>query len=204
MDATANTKNSPNIAITSLFWVGANIFSIFGGVLLGKFIYGLLYPFFYPYQFPAGLELLILVDDPVRRMVIIGLSIGILTGILEKPVLQRYKLRVNGWIPLNILGWGVGFAVAESLKMFVGQLGVPQLLGGAIIGFSQWFVLRRQFSKSYWWIVACIIGSFAILSWIPIGYTFLNVLEEYPIPIIIAGLIMGIITGITLLWLQEN
>jgi len=130
--------------------------------------------------------------------------------LLERLVLQRHKLQWNGWLPANILGWSFGFTAAESLKMFGWQWGTPQLLGGMIIGFAQWIVLRRYLPKSYWWIIACVIGSFAILSWIPIGYTFLMILEEYSIPIIVAGLIMGIFTGTTLSWLlalswlQEN
>jgi hypothetical protein len=210
MDTTADIEKLPSSSTISLFWVVANIFSIFGGVLLGKFLYDFMYQFFYPYQDPPGLHIFILVDDPVRRMVFIGLSIGILTGFLERLVLQRYKLQWNGWILANILGWGFGFAAAEGLEMLGWQWGTPQLLGGMIIGFSQWIVLRRYLAKSYWWIVACIIGSFAILSWIPVGYTFQMILEEYSIPIIVAGLIMGIFTGATLSWLlalswlQEN
>jgi hypothetical protein len=204
---TTDTEKLPISSIISLFWIGANVFSIFGGVLLGKFLYDFLWPTFYLYQFD---EIEFLVDDPVRRMIIIGLSIGILTGLLEKLVLQRYKLKWNGWIPANILGWGFGFAAAESLKMFVWQWGAPQLLGGMIIGFAQWLVLRRHLPKPYWWIIACVMGSLATLSWIPVGYTFLMIIEEYSIPIIVAGLIMGIYTGTTLSWLlalswlQEN
>jgi hypothetical protein len=210
MDTTANTEKLSGSSTMSLFWVVANIFSIFGGVLFGKFLYDFLYPFFYPYQNPPGLHIFSLVDDSVRRMVFIGLSIGILSGLLERLVLQRYKLQWNGWILANILGWGFGFAAAESLEMFGWQWGTPQLLGGIIIGFSQWIVLKQYLAKSYWWIIACVIGSFAILSWIPVGYTFLMILEEYSIPIIVAGLIMGIFTGatlswlLTLSWLQEN
>jgi hypothetical protein len=204
MDLTTDTKKTPNRSIISLLWAGSNVFSIFGGVLLGKFLYDFLHPYFYTYQYQSGLNLLILVDDPIRRMAFIGLSIGILTGLVERLVLQRYKLQWNGWIPANIIGWGFGFAVVESLELFGWQWGTPQLLGGMIIGFSQWLVLRRYLSKSYWWIVACTMGSFAILSWIPVGYTFSMILEEYSIPIILAGLMMGIFTGITLSGLQEN
>jgi hypothetical protein len=204
MDITTDTKKTPNISIISLLWAGSNVFSIFGGVLLGKFLYDFLYPYFYTYQYQSGLNLLILVDDPIRRMAFIGLSIGILTGLVERLVLQRYKLQWNNWIPANVIGWGLGVMVVESLKMSGWQWGTPQLSGGLIIGFSQWFVLRRYLSKSYWWVVACAIGSFAILSWIPVGYTFSMILEEYSIPIIVAGLIMGISTGVTLSGLLEN
>ena len=210
MDTTANIEKLPSSSTMSLFWVVANIFSIFGGVLLGKFLYDFLYPFFYPYQDPPGLHIFRLVDDPVQRMVFIGLSIGILTGFLEKLVLQKHKLQWNGWILANVLGWSFGLAAAEGLEMLGWQWSIPQLLGGMIIGFSQWIVLRRYLVKSYWWIAACILGSFAILSWIPVGYTFPMILEEYSIPIIVAGLIMGIFTGatlsllLTLSSLQEN
>jgi len=204
MDLSLDTNKIPKSSRISLLWLGTNVFSIFGGVLLGKFLYDFLYPYFYPYQYQSGLDILMLVDDPIRRMVFIGLSIGILNGLLERLVLQRYKLKYSGWILANILGWSFGFAATESLEILGWQWGTPQLLGGMIIGFSQWIVLRRYLAKSYWWIIACVIGSFAILSLIPVGYTFLMILEEYSIPIIVAGFIMGIFTGATLSRLQEN
>jgi hypothetical protein len=202
--STTNTEKLPSISKLSLLWVGANVFSIFGGVLLGKLLYGFLYPSFYSHEYSPGLHIFSLVDDSIRRMVIIGLSIGVLAGALQRPVFKSFKIQSNFWIPANILGWGLGFAVTETLEMFVWQWGIPQLLGGMVIGLSQWLALRRHLPNAYWWIIATVTGSFAILSWIPVGYTFLMMLEEYSIPIIIAGLIMGIFTGTTLSWLQEN
>ena len=191
---TTDTESLPNSWAISLFWTGVNTLSIFGGILLGAFLNEILWT---P-NLPPGVDSLI--NNPVQRAFIIGLSIGGIKSLLEGFVLQRYKIKWNDWIPAGMLGWAFGVTVTVGVAMFRSGPGFNELLGGLIIGLSQWIVLRRYLPKAYWWIIASVVGSFVILSYIPLGYTFLMMLESF-IVFIIAGCLMGITTGATLSWL---
>ena len=191
---TVDTKPLPSGWTISLFWIGANALSIFCGILFGAFLNEILWTPNLPPEVDS------FITNPVQRAFIIGLSIGGIKSLLEGFVLQKYKIKLNGWLLANILGWAVGVTVAVGLAVFRSGSGINELLGGMIIGLSQWIVLRRYLPKAYWWIIASAIGSFAILSYIPLGYTFLMMLESF-ITFIIAGLLMGVLTGATLSWL---
>jgi hypothetical protein len=186
-----------------LFWTGSNALSIFGGILLGAFLNEILWT---P-NLPPGVESFI--TNPVQRAFIFGLSIGGIKSLLEAFVLQRWKIKWNGWIPINMLGWAFGVTFAVGLAVFHLGSGINELLGGMIIGLSQWIVLRRYLPKAYWWIIANVVGGFVILSYIPLGNTFLMMLESF-ILFLIAGLFIGIMTGamlswlLALLWLEEQ
>jgi hypothetical protein len=197
--ATTEMKRVPVSWDISLLWTGVNALSIFGGILLGAFLNEILWRSYIPRDVDT-LGVYIFINNPIQRAFIFGLSIGGIKSLLEWFVLQRYKAKRNGWISASLLGWTVGVTVAVGLAAFPSRSGINQLLGGMIIGFSQWIVLRHCLPKAYWWIIAIIVGSFLILSRIPLGYTFLMMLESF-IAFIIAGLFMGIITGTTLSWL---
>lgn len=118
-----------------------------------------------------------------------------------RPIYRRgWKIKWNGWIPVNMLGWAFGVTFAVGLAVFHSGSGINELLGGMIIGLSQWIVLRSHLPRAYWWIIANVVGGFVILSYIPLGNTFLMMLESFII-FIIAGLSIGITTGATLSWL---
>lgn len=192
---TIKSKQSPISWSISLHWAGINALSIFGGVLLGALLNEFLW------SKPSPHRILILFTNPTQRILIIGLCIGVLSGIFEARLLRKNNLYWKGWIPANILGWGIGAAAFVSLAAFNQKSEFNHFIGGMIIGFFQWLVLRQHLPKSYWWIIVCGIGGFVLLGWIPLGYTFFMILQEQFVPIIIAGFIMGIITGLTLAWM---
>jgi len=196
----AENKLSPNIWEIILLWTGANTFSIFGGILLGAFLNDALWSSNLPPCVDC-ISIYGILTNPIQRAFIYGLSIGGIKSILEELVLRKWKVKWNGWVPVGILGWAFGITITEGLAFFHSDFGVVnQLLGGIVIGLSQWVILRRYLPKAYWWIIANVIGSFAILSYIPLGYTFSMMAESFII-FIVAGFFTGIMTSSTLSWL---
>ena len=191
---TTDTELSPSSWIIILFWTGANTLSIFGGILLGA----LLNEVIWTTNLPPGVDASI--TNPIQRALIFGLSIGGVKSLLEEFVLQRWKIKWNGWIPATVLGWAFGVTFAVGLAIFHSRLGINELLGGMIIGLSQLIVVRHYLPRAYWWVIANVVGGFVILGYIPLGYTFSLMLESFII-FIIAGLFIGVVTGVTLSWL---
>jgi len=143
-----------------------------------------------------------MITNPIQRAIIIGISIGCVKGLLEWFVLQRYEAKWKGWLPISVLAWTIGVTIAAGLPEMHPNLDINELVGGTFIGLIQWIILRHYVPKAYWWIIATIVGSFAALSYIPLGYTFLMILESI-IAFLITGLFLGIVTGTTLAWLLQ-
>jgi hypothetical protein len=188
------TKPIPSSWEISLLWIGANALSTFGGILLAAFLNDILWA----RNLPPGVDSLI--NNPVERAFIIGLSIGGVKGLLERLILQRYEARWKGWVPVSMLAWAIAVTIAAGLPEIRPNLYINELFGGIIIGVSQWIILKHYLPKAYWWTIAAASGSFAVLGYIPLGYTFIMMLESF-IAFIIPGLFMGILTGTTLSWL---
>jgi hypothetical protein len=72
----------------------------------------------------------------------LGLVLGFFVGLVQSPILRRQSLHAILWILANTLGWGIGFAVLEALRLMIGDhdnnaLGVGKwegVVSGAIIG----------------------------------------------------------------------
>jgi len=201
--ANADIELSPNTWAISLLWTGANTLSIFGGILLGAFLNDALWNSNLPLCTGDCISIDMLINNPIQRAFVFGLSIGGIKGLLEELILLKWKIKWNGWIPVSMLGWAFGVTIAVGLAVFHSNSGINQLLGGIVIGLSQWVILRRYLPKAYWWIIANVIGSFAILSCIPLGYTF-SMMVESSIVFIIAGFFIGIMTSAVLLWLINS
>ena len=195
------TKPVPSWWEISLLWTGANVLSILGGILLGTFLNEI----FWASNLPPRVDGLIIdgmITNPIQRAIIIGISIGCVKGLLEWFVLQRYEAKWKGWLPISVLAWTIGVTIAAGLPEMHPNLDINELVGGTFIGLIQWIILRHYVPKAYWWIIATIVGSFAALSYIPLGYTFLMILESI-IAFLITGLFLGIVTGTTLAWLLQ-
>ena len=199
--ANTDVEQSPNTRAISLLWIGASTLSIFGGILLGAFLNDALWNSNLPLCVGDCISIdMIIINNPIQRAFVYGLSIGGIKGLLEELILQKWKIKWNGWILASMLGWALGVTIAVGLATFHSNMGINQLLGGMVIGLSQWVILRRYVPKAYLWIIANVIGSFMILSYIPLGYTFLMMVESFII-FIIAGFFTGIMTSAVLSWL---
>ncbi|NEQ73026.1 MAG: hypothetical protein F6K23_08020 [Okeania sp. SIO2C9] len=103
--------------------------------------------------------------------VIIGATFGLVIGLTQWLVL-RTKLSQTGWWILAtalsfVISFTVGMLVSEALSLSAADNVPITLIGGAIgavIGLTQWLVLRTKLSQTGWWILATTLGSAGIMA----------------------------------------
>jgi hypothetical protein len=94
--------------------------------------------------------------------------LGLITGLLQYPLLRRYLPRMGWWIGATTIGWLLApftiFFLVEGLSInaewFTFWI-IPALIGGSV-GFMQWLVLRRRLARAGWWIPATMVGWLAV------------------------------------------
>lgn len=109
--------------------------------------------------------------------VIVHLVIGVVLagatlGAVQWLLIRRYRPASLDWIIATTAGWCVGTLLAEALlfPIVAGhvQFGWPGdtllrggefgLVVGAVVGFAQWRLLRREVAHAGWWILASAVG----------------------------------------------
>lgn len=78
---------------------------------------------------------------------------------------EAEKKFLKSWVLASSIGWPVGIIVAIVLSYAVVNIFYPKetnlIIGlclGAIVGLSQWLVIKRYFKIGAWWIYSCTIG----------------------------------------------
>jgi hypothetical protein len=77
---------------------------------------------------------------------------GVAIGILQWVVLQNHIWRGRQWVLASVAGWAAGWAIAlvavpPDIRVLAGAV------LGAVVGSSQWLVLRREVHLAGWWII---------------------------------------------------
>jgi hypothetical protein len=156
----------------------------------------------------------------------IGILEGIVLGFTQWLVLRRYIRHSTRWIFATVIGglfaWFTGLTISVLMAFaFAGASGNDVnmafiqgliLLGmgiGGVLGFCQWLVIRTQIRYGIWWVFAnAIAWSFGLL----VAYFGVGAIEEKStiqtaLTTVTTGAIMGVvigsITGITLIWLLK-
>lgn len=139
---------------------------------------------------------------------ILGIALGIGVGTLQRTVLWR---RVSGgvwWILASAVGglltlqaaFFFGFSTSyASLGALLGWIGIVALAGVAT-GTLQWVVLRKQFSRAGWWVLASAVGwtvSVIGVRALPWGMDDSDALWG----MVATGVVFGALTGAVLIWL---
>ncbi len=70
------------------------------------------------------------------------------------------------WVIASFLGFGLlGGLIGDAISRFTENLGFGLPTGavfGVVLGLAggttQWLILRRQFTRAGWWVLACIVG----------------------------------------------
>jgi len=157
----------------------------------------------FEYGVPGALSMLLVLTYGGQVMGIIG---SLQWMVLRE---QRPTLHAKGWIVRSILS-GIFGGISLIPMVWLGPISeeivanAPVLIftllvaSFLIIGIMQWLALRRQFSHSGWWLLACtasglIGGAFFIFRLIPIEWA-----------VIIAGALYPIATGIVLVRLLKR
>jgi hypothetical protein len=134
--------------------------------------------------------------------------IGLGTGLYQKSLLKKLFDVSSSWIYTLV----IGFAVTELIVGIVlWQLGLnryelrfiefrplPEALifacAGLTVGILQWFILKRYFSGSIFWILASTLGwGICILATLISAWAFF-----------FGALLYGAITGATIVWMLRK
>lgn len=124
-------------------------------------------------------------------------------------ILKNYKIQISKlWILAGILGIIISEVIAgiilwkleinrSDLGIFQGGPQLPEALifsfSGLLIGIFQWLVIRKQFTKSVYWIPANILG------W---GFGHLVMFDL--LIFFLGALLLGIITGLFMSWILKS
>lgn len=147
----------------------------------------------------------------LATMGMFGTLIGAMIGCTQWLYL-RWRIReANWWIPVTAVGWGLGLPLALLLNMLAGFVLSAILYGvviGAVVGMTQWLLLKRRSLSAGRWIP---ISMVALTIGISLAGTIDQQLAEGSLAGWeqmrwgtalsggIAGLFVGLLTGITLL-----
>ena len=144
-------------------------------------------------------------------MGVLGMLIGGMIGASQWMYL-RWRMRdANWWIPATSLGWGIGLPFALWINLLAG-LGLSAFLYGVVIGgavgLGQWVLLKRSTSPAGKWILISVVA-------LPIGIALTGLIDQRLILWSgieseqarwftafsggVAGLVVGLLTGMTLL-----
>jgi hypothetical protein len=151
---------------------------------------------------------------------LLGILFGVVIGTLQWLVLRRHIPRASWWIAATVAGLGLGFAASlvfsvapDSLFVRFGGLhwNVLQdvanfLVAALILGLSQRLVLRQHFRRTWWWLLPSALASlsvFFIWGEVPSRPSFLEALGAATLGAG-WGLVAGILTGITLLFISRR
>jgi hypothetical protein len=133
--------------------------------------------------------------------------VGTLAGTVQRRILQQ-QLPLRNWGIVTLAGWLAGGLIAGRGNINWGII-------GGMVGAMQWLILKRQLNGSRWWVVANAAGLIwgATFGW-SIRFTsrwnffkqvaaidgrILDIID-WSIAGIVGGSLMGIITGLWLLW----
>ncbi|MBI3152737.1 MAG: hypothetical protein HYZ21_11430 [Chloroflexi bacterium] len=101
--------------------------------------------------------------------------VGLLTGLLQYGLLQRYWPRMGWWVLATIVGWLLGMLVLV-ISNWLGWKGLSTdldlvfIVMGLSIGVGQWLLLRQRLPSAGWWIGANGVG-WGLLALITVGNT---------------------------------
>ena len=117
---------------------------------------------------------------------------------------------IMGMIPSTLLSLDETETIALEAVSYLMILVIGAFLG-AVLGFTQWLVLKIYIPRSLWWILGNAIGWSISIAIAFIGIdkfqaedTFIQVVFMGAVIGIAMGLMAGAITGIFLVWLMNN
>ena len=119
-----------------------------------------------------------------------GAFTGLVIGSLQALILHRYFTGVRLWIYASVVSLAITHAIGDALPDSI-ALPIIQVIGGALLGTTQWFVLKNQALNAVVWILASAIAWFAGLT---LG---LAVMQQVGAGWQSGHIIVGLITGVT-------
>ena len=138
-----------------------------------------------------------------------GIVIGAVSGLVQWIILWRNTSPL-WWVLASAFGWGVGLSIGWYWIVArivgwsaLGHLGLVDsvvvygIIVGAVVGLTQWSILRQPTSQVVWWVLASAAswGGGLNISWIVIEVVIESRFVDGIAGVIIAGFIGGFIAG---------
>jgi len=149
-------------------------------------------------------------------------------SLMQWLALRRVVRRAGFWVPASIIGFTVSSSIhavvcyvwgyPDNLDHFPGTVvwAMAFVVGGTLAGVLQQCILRRQVCHSAWWVPASAVGwGLSIIGLRLVGIIGLDkILSTMPrllmafvalmVPLGLASVLLGIVTGGTLIWLLRQ
>lgn len=134
-------------------------------------------------------------------------ALGLATGAAQWVVMRRYLPQPARWVPATLVGYAL-------CALIVGSANSAQLAGagpwddalmvgliGAVIGLSQWWILRQNYRQAWLWVVATAAG-FLGLFWLTQNPS--HTWSALIIRSTVVGTLAAVVPGIALVWLVRR
>lgn len=149
------------------------------------------------------------------------ICIATVVGLMQWLALRRVLRRAGFWVPASIIGFTISSGIhgvvcyvwgyPDNLDHLPGTLvwAMAFVVGGTLAGVLQQRILRRQVCHSAWWVPASAVGwglSVLVMGilffFLPDGRPFIVLLiRNLVLPLVLASVLLGVVTGGTLIWL---
>jgi hypothetical protein len=138
-------------------------------------------------------------------------------GLMQWLALRRVLRRAGFWVPASIIGFTISSGIhtvvcyvwgyPDNLDHLPGTLvwAIAFVVGGVLAGVLQQRILRRHVRWSAWWVPASAVGWG--LSMIGLGISSFFPPNGRPfivLPLVLASVLLGIVTGGVLIWLLRQ
>jgi hypothetical protein len=156
-------------------WIGLT----FAGFLLGIF-----------FHFPGDSEFYVFDRGAALAGFVFGAISGLIAATMQWIVLKPWLRSPWLWLALNAIGWGLVHAINDGIAL---PLQRTFVLAALIVALAQYAVLRPLLSNAILWVPLAVIAwflGFQCGEWLYNG--------EDPGNLIVAGLVVGVITGVAL------
>jgi hypothetical protein len=142
-----------------------------------------------------------------------GVVLGATGGFVQWVILREKIARAGWWILASALGFAVAagaigvIGISERNQNYAVTGGLMVAVFGGAGGILQWLILRRQFARTSWWVLANILGSLVGVIGIPAADA-VSVNGNYDQSTLVFGLLfgagLGTITGAALVWILRQ
>jgi len=148
-----------------------------------------------------------------RSQFFLGLGMGAGIGYAQVRVTARFLGITNSWAWASVIGMGAPFVASDIVRgvwtglPYLYSLWLSAACGGLFVGLLQRPMLRPHSPRANWWVPASIAG-WTLAAATPLLYGTLPggavgaLINVAAIPL--GGLILGVVTGGTLVWMLRH
>lgn len=145
---------------------------------------------------------------------IVGVAMGAGVGYAQGRVARQWFGATWRWTWASVIGMGVPFLASDFLGAVWGgysfSLPLVVVIGALLVGFLQREVLRSHSNRANWWVPACVAGwtlaaaTAAVSGVLASGPSAQWLVLLRVAVILLGGVVLGTVTGGTLVWMLRR